>query len=189
MYSIIKNVDSPDRRKTVKCRRSRTDCLDVSYISEYKSLIPPGKEKQSKRGHGREEGRSREVQRQDSWKVFQLKYSLSGRTIGRLSTRTVCSVSLTLFQSGYSGPSENGEKRKPERGREGEEEREREWGRSGDKEKGVESGFTIFLGRSHKLSAGMTTVQTFPLPPWRWLVNVSIPIGDRFADRVSRDHR
>lgn len=100
--------------------RSRTDCLDVSYISEYKSLISTGERKTRQKGAEGGGGRRRErgVQSQDSWKVFQLKYSLSGRTIGRLSTRTVCSVSLTLFQSGYSGPSENGEKRKRERGRE-----------------------------------------------------------------------
>lgn len=60
---------------------------------------------------------------------------------------------------------------------------EREGENRGDKEEGIESGFTIFLGRSYKLSAGMTTSPN--VPPSRWLVNVSIPIDDRF---VSRDH-
>lgn len=120
--------------------------------------------------------RERGVQSQDSWKVFQLKYSLSGRTIGRLSTRTVCSVSLTLFQSGYSGPSENGEKRKRERGRE-------RTGATKRKESNRVSPF--FLAAAINSQLGWQQVRTFPLPPSRWLVNVSIPIDDRF---VSRDH-
>lgn len=39
---------------------------------------------------------------------------------------------------------------------------EREGENRGDKEEGIESGFTIFLGRSYKLSAGMTTSPNVP---------------------------